>query len=165
MPMESQPLFEETQEPAWIYAMLPPGATAASVLAVARAVSLGARFGAAGLAAVATGLALRELVFPMETVLVEEELRIRFGRRMRYRIPLKNITRAFYRAYSPLAEYGGWGIRTGKQGRAFNMRGNEGVQLVLRSGQRVLIGSQRPEELVRAIQKATGCATTPEETA
>lgn len=163
--MESQPLFEEMQEPAWVLAMLGPSATAASVLAVARAVSLGARFGAAGIAAVATGLALRELVFPMETVLVEEELRIRFGRRMKFRIPLKNVTRAYYRAYSPIGEYGGWGIRNGKHGRAFNMRGNEGVQLVLRSGQRVLIGSQRPEELVRAIQKATGCETAPDATA
>lgn len=157
--MEGEPLFEETQEPPWPIAMLAPGATAAGVLATARTIGLGARFGAAGLAAAAAGLALREVVFPMETKLLKEELQVRFGRRTRFRIPLKNVVRAFYRAYNPIPEYGGWGIRTGQRGRAFNMRGNEGVQLVLASGKRVLIGSQRPEELARAIQRLTGCET------
>jgi len=157
--MEGEPLFEETQEPPWPIAMLAPGATAAGVLATARTIGLGARFGAAGLAAAAAGLALREVVFPMETKLLPDELQVRFGRRTRFRIPLKNVVRAFYRAYNPIPEYGGWGIRTGQRGRAFNMRGNEGVQLVLASGKRVLIGSQRPEELARAIQRLTGCET------
>ncbi|MCC2668116.1 MAG: hypothetical protein K0Q72_587 [Armatimonadetes bacterium] len=160
--MEGQALFEETQEPPWPLAVLAPGATAAGVMAAARVISLGARFGVAGLAAAATGMALREVYFPMETVLRSEEIQVRFGRRTRFRIPLKNVTRAYARTYSPINEFGGWGIRTGKQGRAFNMRGNQGVQLVLRSGQRVLIGSQQSDELAWAIQKATGCETTPD---
>lgn len=163
--MEGEPLFEETQEPAWPIAMLAPGATAAGVLAAARTIGLGARFGAAGLAAAAAGLALREVAFPLQTTLLQNELQVRFGRRTRFRIPLKNVVRAYYRAYNPIPEYGGWGIRTGMQGRAFNMRGNEGVQLVLASGKRVLIGSQRPDELARAIQNLTGCETTPDEAA
>lgn len=159
--MEGEPLFEETQEPAWPLAMLAPGATAAGVMAAARVIGLGVRFGVAGLAAAATGLALREVAFPMETRLLEDEIQIRFGRRTRFRIPLRHVVRAYPRAYSPINEYGGWGIRTGgkERGKAFNMRGNEGVQLVLRSGQRVLIGSQQPDELATAIQRATGCET------
>lgn len=160
--MDGEPLFEETQEPAWPVAMLAPGATAASVLAVARTISLGARFGAAGVAATLTGLALREVAFPMETKLLQDELQVRFGKRTRFRIPLKNVVRAYYRAYNPIHEYGGWGIRTGRNGRAFNMRGNEGVQLVLASGKRVLVGSQRPDELAQAIQSLTGCETNPD---
>jgi hypothetical protein len=160
--MEAEPLFQETQEPPWPVALLAPGATAAGVLAAARTIGLGARFGVAGIAAAGMGLVLREVIFPMETTLLPEELQLRFGRRTRFRIPLKNVVRAYYRAYSPINEYGGWGIRTGARGKAFNMRGNEGVQLVLRSGQRVLIGSQRPEELAAAIHKLTGCETAPE---
>ena len=49
--------------------------------------------------------------------------------------------------YSPLAEYGGWGIKWGRSGLALNARGDRGVRLTLTDGRRVLVGSQRPEEL------------------
>jgi hypothetical protein len=55
------------------------------------------------------------------------------------------------RTYSPLREYGGWGIRYGSSGTAFNISGNRGVQLELVNGKSILIGSQRPEELVAAL--------------
>jgi hypothetical protein len=55
------------------------------------------------------------------------------------------------RTYHPLLEYGGWGIRFGISGKAYSARGNRGVQLVLRSGRRVLIGSQMPESLDAAM--------------
>lgn len=56
--------------------------------------------------------------------------------------------------YRPIKEYGGWGIRYGSKGKAYNVSGNRGVQLELRSGQRILIGSQQPEELAQAIDQA-----------
>jgi hypothetical protein len=64
------------------------------------------------------------------------------------------IAEAFPRDYKPIREYGGWGIRLGlgSAGRADNARGSRGVQLVLRDGRRVLIGSQHPERLAAAIQ-------------
>jgi hypothetical protein len=58
------------------------------------------------------------------------------------------------RKYDPIREYGGWGIRWGKGGRAYNMSGSRGVQLVLSDGRRLLIGSQRAEELAAFIQQA-----------
>jgi hypothetical protein len=54
--------------------------------------------------------------------------------------------------YSPLWDYGGWGIRYGRNGKAYNVSGNRGVQLTYRNGKKLLIGSQRPEELVQALQ-------------
>jgi hypothetical protein len=61
--------------------------------------------------------------------------------------------------YDPLGDYGGWGIRWGLRGlgknRAYNARGNRGVQLVFKNGDRVLIGSQRPEDLAQAITNAS----------
>jgi len=59
------------------------------------------------------------------------------------------------RRYRPLLEYGGWGLRLGAAGWAYNTSGNLGVQLVLTSGKRVLIGSQDPDAIVAAVA-ATG---------
>jgi hypothetical protein len=68
------------------------------------------------------------------------------------RIRPDEIDAAYVRTYRPLWEYGGWGIRWGWAGRAYNARGNRGVQLVLKDGARVLIGSQQPDELLSAIR-------------
>ncbi len=60
------------------------------------------------------------------------------------------------RTYRPVRDYGGWGIRFGSGGKAYNVSGNRGLQLSLggwRSRQ-ILIGSQRPEELARAVESA-----------
>jgi len=56
------------------------------------------------------------------------------------------------RTYNALREYGGWGIRYGSQGKAYNVGGNRGVQLVLTDGKRILIGSQRPEEFLATLE-------------
>jgi len=60
------------------------------------------------------------------------------------------------RTYSPFREYGGWGIRWGLRGKAYNVSGDRGVDLLLMDGRRVLIGSQRPEDLAHALKKAVG---------
>lgn len=56
------------------------------------------------------------------------------------------------RQYRSLSEYLGWGIRIGPSGRAYNVKGNNGLQLVLKNGRRILFGTQRPEELQQAIE-------------
>jgi len=58
------------------------------------------------------------------------------------------------RRYSPLREYGGWGIRIGPNGWAYNARGSEGIQLVDRFGNRILIGTQDPEGFMAAVESA-----------
>jgi hypothetical protein len=70
------------------------------------------------------------------------------------RIPADEIESAFTREYSAIREFGGWGVRTGRSGRAYNAYGNKGVQLVLTDGSRVLIGSQRPDDLLGALALA-----------
>lgn len=54
-------------------------------------------------------------------------------------------------SYSPLRDFGGWGIRYGSMGKAYNVSGNRGVLLKLKDGNSLLIGSQRAEELDAAI--------------
>ena len=58
--------------------------------------------------------------------------------------------------YSPLWEYGGWGIRYGPKGKAYNVSGNRGVMLTFRDGRRHLVGSQKPEELAAALDRVAG---------
>ena len=64
-------------------------------------------------------------------------------------IPWEDIDLIHVREYSPIKEYGGWGIRYGKSGKAFNVRGNYGIQIVKKDGKKLLIGTQRPEEAAR----------------
>jgi len=61
------------------------------------------------------------------------------------------------RKYNPLKDYGGWGIRIGfgDRGMAYNIKGNMGAIFHLKSGKRILIGTQRPEELRSALRKMT----------
>lgn len=56
------------------------------------------------------------------------------------------------RTYSPIWEYGGWGIRYGWNGKAYNVSGNQGIQLELNGGKRILIGTQRPMEFLAALR-------------
>ena len=60
------------------------------------------------------------------------------------------------RTYSALKEYGGYGIRFGKNGKAYNISGNMGVQFEFQNGKRLLIGTQKPEELIQALDTASG---------
>jgi hypothetical protein len=64
-------------------------------------------------------------------------------------IAWEEIDQIHVRKYSPIMEYGGWGIRYGRNGKAFNVRGDYGIQIVKKNGKRVLIGTQRPDEVAR----------------
>jgi hypothetical protein len=88
-----------------------------------------------------------------------EAIRISFFPIWKKTIPLAEIVRWEARTYRPILEYGGWGIRYSfGKGWAYNVRGNQGVQLELANRKRILIGSQRAEELARAIGGAKGQA-------
>lgn len=55
--------------------------------------------------------------------------------------------------YKPLAEYGGWGIKYGFKGKAYNTSGNLGVKVYLRNGTNILFGSQKHKDLEKALKK------------
>lgn len=63
------------------------------------------------------------------------------------------IKEAYVRKYSPIFEYGGWGLRFGfGKGKAYNIRGNWGLQLIFKDGKKLLIGTQKPKELDRIMK-------------
>ncbi len=64
----------------------------------------------------------------------------------------QEITRCEIRKYNPIREYGGWGIRGFKSDRAYNVSGDMGIQLTYSDGNKLLIGTHRPDELLSAIR-------------
>ena len=96
-------------------------------------------------------------IIKLETEVRTDALYVRlYPLHLRYRIfTPQDLAEHYSRTYKPIREYGGWGIRcsfTGK-GKAYNVSGNKGVQLVLTSGKKLLIGSQQPDDLAAAIDK------------
>ena len=72
------------------------------------------------------------------------------------RIPLDDLESFAALTYRPIREYGGWGIKGGRGGRAYNVSGDRGVRLNYGTGRHIMIGSQRAEELAEAIGKILG---------
>jgi len=71
------------------------------------------------------------------------------------KVSWSNVEKAFIRKYSAVTEYGGWGYRIGLfgHGRALNISGDMGLQLILKSGKKLLIGTRRPDDVEKAIHK------------
>ena len=64
------------------------------------------------------------------------------------------IEKVSVRNYEPISEYGGWGIRYSfNHGKALTTSGNQGIQMETKSGKKILIGTQKPEEAEIAIRQ------------
>ncbi len=103
------------------------------------------------LGAAAIGILYTKLIVRID----EESINIRFLPFMikDKKLQLKDIQRYYIRKYRPIMEYGGWGIRWNSNGRAYCIRGNIAIQLEFKSGSKILIGTQKPDELQSAMDK------------
>jgi hypothetical protein len=65
-----------------------------------------------------------------------------------------SLTKVFVRQYSPIFEYGGWGLR-GLFGNnsAYNISGDKGLQLEFTDGKKILIGTNKASELKEVLVK------------
>ena len=108
------------------------------------------------LAAVALLAAL--LTLRLTTTVTGDSVTVRYGFLYETRVPLSQIALAEAVEYAPLREYGGWGIRGSRRRRALNARGNQGVLLTRIDGSTLLVGSQRPRELLESLSRV-GIAT------
>lgn len=91
----------------------------------------------------------------MRTFVTPAELEVKMFMVLPHRCPVAEIDTCEVVRYRPLRDYGGWGWRWNpKRGWCYTMRGDRGVAVRLRNGKRFLVGSQRPEELAAAIEKA-----------
>jgi hypothetical protein len=91
----------------------------------------------------------------LETVIKQEGIQVRlFPFQIKYRnFSWEEIDTVEVRKYNPLFEYGGWGIKGFAGNRALNMKGDMGMQLVFKNGDRLLIGTGKPEELKNILSR------------
>lgn len=93
----------------------------------------------------------------LETVINEEGIGYRFRpfQRKLNIIKVDDIIKFEVKKYSPLKDYGGWGIRFGssKNGKAYNVSGNQGVLFEFKNGKKFLLGTQKPSEIRSALEK------------
>jgi hypothetical protein len=67
-------------------------------------------------------------------------------------IKIEDIEKYKAMEYSPLKEYGGWGIKFGFGGKAYNVSGNRGVRIHLKDATNIMFGSQKYKELEKALK-------------
>jgi len=63
----------------------------------------------------------------------------------------EQISEVFVTEYS-IADYGGWGYRVNSKGKAYNTKGKYGLQLILKNGARIMVGTQNPEVVKQVIE-------------
>lgn len=70
-------------------------------------------------------------------------------------LPWDAIAKCYVRNYNAIFEYGGWGLKfsfTKRRGKSFTVKGAIGLQLELLNGKKILIGTQKKEEIQRTIE-------------
>lgn len=95
------------------------------------------------------------LILKLETHITTEGIYVRFfpfHLKFNY-YSFDQIDKSYVRSYSPLWEYGGWGLRYGLfgKGKAYNVSGNKGLQLECKDGAKLLIGTQQPIEIAQVL--------------
>ena len=82
-------------------------------------------------------------------------VRIKFYPFVNRQILWTDVEEAKVITYKPLLQYGGWGIRRRMGSIAYSVSGKQGLQLNLRNGKKVLIGTKKAEELKNLLLKRT----------
>ncbi len=103
------------------------------------------------------------IVFPLFMFSLRLEMRVSGGG-LEYRyfpvhlkwkvVPHKNIRKAKAGDYSGLRDFGGWGIRGNRRGRAYTVSGRYGVWITLKDGNELLFGSKKAGDLEKALNEA-----------
>ena len=68
-------------------------------------------------------------------------------------IKKEEIERFEIRKYNPVTEYGGWGIKGRRKNRVLNTSGNIGLQLYLKDGSKLLLGTFQKQAIEYATEK------------
>lgn len=62
-------------------------------------------------------------------------------------IPKKFITAAEVISFNPLLDFGGWGMKSNKTTKLFNITGNHGILIESDESKKILLGTLKAEEL------------------
>jgi hypothetical protein len=152
--LENRAIFEETQRfrQWWLWLMV---TFVIAVLTFKQFTATSPVQASPALLAVMVGIALLLWLIKLEMKISSEGVLVRL---FPFHLAFKNhswetISRAEVQKYSPIFDYGGWGYRIGFGGKALNISGNMGLQLHFTNGKKLLIGTQRPDELRSVLQQ------------
>jgi hypothetical protein len=70
------------------------------------------------------------------------------------RVPLDRIQSVETITHDIAPDYGGYGFRSIRGGKAYVASGGRGVRVTLAGGEKLVVGSQRPDELARMLRTA-----------
>ena len=104
------------------------------------------------------GVLLLQFYGGQRTRVTQDGVTIRYGLMgiRIFRCRLDEISGIRVRSFAPLADFGGYGIRTSKGITAYFLEGRTGVQVDLIERRSVLIGSSNPERLTAVIETLSG---------
>jgi hypothetical protein len=68
------------------------------------------------------------------------------------RVPLDRIQLVETITHDIARDYGGYGIRSTREGKAYVANGGRGVRVTLDKGEKLVVGSERPDELARMLR-------------
>ena len=107
-----------------------------------------------GVILILTGFCFIWLFYSMKliTEIKGDSIHIKFSPFTTQIIPFSEIIKYEIRQYRPIIEYGGWGIRFNRSGKAYTVSGNIGIQIQLSAGKGILIGTQQPNEFLQAMK-------------
>ena len=101
------------------------------------------------------GLAMPVLLFAarMTIRVTGNGLRVTYFPLLARTLPFSAIKSCEPVEYHPLRDFGGWGIHSSARfGLAYTVGGNQGVELELADGKRMMLGSQRSMELASTLR-------------
>jgi hypothetical protein len=70
------------------------------------------------------------------------------------RVPLDRIQSVETITHDIARDYGGYGFRSTRGGKAYVANGGRGVRVTLAGGENLVVGSQRPDELARMLRES-----------
>ena len=107
-----------------------------------------------GVILILTGFCFIWLFYSMKliTEIKGDSIHIKFSPFTTKIIHFSEIIKYEIRQYRPIIEYGGWGIRFNRSGKAYTVSGNIGIQIQLSVGKGILIGTQQPNEFLQAMK-------------
>jgi len=156
-------IYWEKQAPWW--ANLLSVSTAIVTLAAAVVLVVGPHpdspwFGLVPVVLVATAVATLLVYGGLRVLVTPERLEVRLGV---WGVPLgkfrlADLTEVVVHSFSPLADFGGYGIRFNREMKAYFLQGNRGVKVRTRAGKQYLIGSDHPERLAAVLEQAVARA-------
>lgn len=155
-----RPIFVEQQRfrQRWLWILISITSVVIGTIAVLMVTKLGLRAGIvpAVLMTLPIGILVAFYVAGNVTVRVDVDgVHIRFFPIHKLSIPPARIVSAEACEYDPIGEFGGWGMKgpPGRWGWCYTVSGRRGVRIELNNRHRLLIGSQRADELAAAINE------------